>query len=950
MRLSHSNNVIVSYINVNSIRNKLNDLFTVVSNNVDILCIAETKLDNSFPEAQFILDGYKKPYRLDASASSGGLLTYVNSKIPSRQLLSLKIPSDIQCIVIELNLRKQKWLLLSIYRIPSQNLKYFLSNITLILDYYSSNYENIAILGDFNNIPSSVEISSFMADHCLYSLINTPTCFKSPAGRCIDLILTNKKLSFQKSQSFETGVSDHHHMIYTMLKSTFIHLPPKEITYRSYKNFSKEDFTTELRYNLEASQIGDFTSLYTILTETLDNHAPFKKRFLRGNNKPHVNKTLRKAIMKRSRLKNIYNKTRNEDDFKAYKKQRNFVVNLNQQSKKQFFSNIKTDKTKNCKTFWTSCKPFFSNKCCSKETISLIENNAVIQDETKVADIFNKYFNTITSTLVINEWKPEFLCEHINDVIDKFSDHPSISIISHEIFDGSTFKFSHVHPWETYQVIMSLNPNKSTSGSIPTKILQSVAKVYCVPLTDCINNCISDGIFPNELKLASVTPVFKSGDASFKSNYRPISILPSLSKVFEKLLSLQITQFFNDKFSSLLCGFRANHSTQHALFKLIQKWQSCLDNSGKIGTILMDLSKAFDCLPHELLIAKLAAYGFDISSLKLMMNYLRGRFQRVKIGTAFSKWLEILLGVPQGSILGPLLFNIFINDFFLFMQRTDVCNFADDNTLYSCASTIDAVISDLEIDMENSLYWFKINQLVANPTKFKLMFLGFDAKKLVLFINQKIVIPSESVKLLGITIDSKLKFDLHIDDICCKASKKVWCLYRIRKLVDETQARNLCNAFVLSNFNYCPIIWMYCNKTLNAKINKVHKRALRAVTGNYDLSLNELLTTHSGLLIHTRNLHALLIEIYRILSGSNPAIMSNVFSLKVCPYSLRTAIPLTLPPTKSIRLGTNSILFRGSQLWNSLPKYIKQSQNIERFKLNVTSWVGLKCFCPLCTT
>ena len=213
------------------------NLFTVVSNNVDILCIAETKLDNSFPEGQFILDGYKKPYRLDVSTSTGGLLTYVKSNLPSRQLTSVPVPCDIQCILIEINLRKQKWLLLSIYRNPSQNLRYFLNGISSLLDYYSTTYENIVILGDFNNVTTSVEISSFMADYCLYSLINTPTCFKSVNGRCIDLILTNKKHSFQKSQSFETGVSDHHHMIYTMLKSTYIHIPRKKLFIAAIKHF-----------------------------------------------------------------------------------------------------------------------------------------------------------------------------------------------------------------------------------------------------------------------------------------------------------------------------------------------------------------------------------------------------------------------------------------------------------------------------------------------------------------------------------------------------------------------------------------------------------------------------------------------------------------------------------------------------------------------------------------
>ena len=449
--------------------------------------------------------------------------------------------------------------------------------------------------------------------------------------------------------------------------------------------------------------------------------------------------------------------------------------------------------------------------------------------------------------------------------------------------------------------------------------------------------------------MASVIPVFKSEDTSCKKNYRPISILPSLSKVFEKLLSLQINVFFENKFSKVLCGFRAKHNTQHALVTLLQKWKACLDNSGKVGTILMDLSKAFDCLPHELLIAKLEAYGFQQNSLNLLKNYLNGRFQRVKIGSVFSKWLEILLGVPQGSILGPLLFNIFINDFFSFMQRTDVCNFADDNTIYSCATTSDAVISDLEVDMDISLSWFKSNQLVANPTKFKLMFLGMDDENLVFYINNKSITPSKYVKLLGITIDNELKFDVHINNICKQASSKIRCLHRIRKFLGESQALRLCNAFVLSNFNYCPLTWMFCNKTLNAKLNRVHKKALRAVYGVYETSFQDLLSIEGSLTIHSRNLHTLLIEIYKSLSGSNPEIVRNLFQLKVIPYSLRISCLLELPPANSKRFGINNIIFRGSQLWNSLPDHIKLITNLDDFKKHLKSLVDLKCLCPLCS-
>jgi len=245
----------------------------------------------------------------------------------------------------------------------------------------------------------------------------------------------------------------------------------------------------------------------------------------------------------------------------------------------------------------------------------------------------------------------------------------------------------------------------------------------------------------------------------------------------------------------------------------------------------MDLSKAYDTLQHDLLLAKLHAYGFDEKSLTFLYSYLSNRNQRVRIGGSYSDWLQVSIGVPQGSILGPLLFNVFINDLFFVAKETNICNFADDNTIYYANPNQEIVREKLNVDVHKVLEWFSVNSLVANPGKFQVMFLGKNPPNVNhFFIADKKISLSSSVTLLGIIIDNKLTFKEHVDKICNNANFKTYALRRIKNYIDIDVSLLLYSSYIYSNFLYCPLLYMFSSKRNLTKINNCQKRALTITT------------------------------------------------------------------------------------------------------------------------
>ena len=227
--------------------------------------------------------------------------------------------------------------------------------------------------------------------------------------------------------------------------------------------------------------------------------------------------------------------------------------------------------------------------------------------------------------------------------------------------------------------------------------------------------------FPENLKLADITPAYKKGKKDVKGNYRPVSILPNLSKMFEKHIFKQMSHFLKNILSKNQCGFRKGFSTQHCLLAMLEKWKRSVDNRKAFGALLTDLSKAFDCLDHEILIAKLNACGFSLTASKLIHDCLSNRKQRTKINSSYSSWHEIIFGVPQGSILGPLLFNIFLIDLFFIVENIDIASYADDNTPYIGANNITEVIISLEKATDTIFKWFSDNLMKSVADKCHLL-------------------------------------------------------------------------------------------------------------------------------------------------------------------------------------------------------------------------------------
>ena len=498
-------------------------------------------------------------------------------------------------------------------------------------------------------------------------------------------------------------------------------------------------------------------------------------------------------------------------------------------------TNLKT--SSNTKKTYSQCKKAYFQKKFNKykgdikntwQTITEILNrtrspqnlpdaflidNEMTGDPSIIADKFNNLFANVGRRLSEQLTTPD----NVN-----FKDYLRIPVVPN-------MSFSQISEEAVMEVLNNLKQKLSCGhDGISSRLLKASKTVVCKPLTPIINQTLTSGIFPDTLKIAKIIPLFKKGNKTLLENYRPISILPAISKNFERIMFNQIHNHFSmhNLFYSGQYGFRANHSMQFAALELIDRITQDLDQGNMLITIFMDLSKAFDTLNHDILIYKLKSYGLSEAALKLMQSYLTNRKQYVEINNTQSTKNDITVSVPQGSILGPLLFITYINDIIHSSTVFRFIIFADDTTLYTTLNTqedINDILNDELLKINN---WPKVNKLSLNVAKTKAMLFHMPQKRI---LNLRLKIAGSNIEFIdnfnfrGITINKHLNWTKHMDILPAKIAKTVGILNTLKQVLPINILKMIYNSLILCHLNYGILLWG-AQHNANDKLHKLQKK------------------------------------------------------------------------------------------------------------------------------
>jgi hypothetical protein len=602
--------------------------------------------------------------------------------------------------------------------------------------------------------------------------------------------------------------------------------------------------------------------------------------------------------------------------WKAYTKQRNFTTKLSRNNRR---TNVITELTAKCakndlKGVWKTIKKASNLPVKAADVTTNLD-----------VDKANNFFSTIGPKIqeevnLDNEGKFRVYLPHYFD--QGTGTQPCLN------------HFEKISEKAVVEYINSIPIDKSISDCVPLKIIRQILPGIIEPFTHIINLSISTGIMPDVCKIAIVTPIHKEGDITDPGNYRPISILPILGKTIEYFVNDQLTQYLDDK--GLICkhqyGFRKDHSTTYLMLDLFDRIYTSKNKNKHPAIVFLDIKKAFDTVSHTILLAKLKHYGISGIALEWFNSFLSDRMQKTKIGSKMSQLNRILSGVPQGSILGPVLFCIFINDLPSACKNSTPYLFADDGALYFDNINRGSYLN-VEQEMESIYQWLQANGLALNHSKTKFVIFDSHPDNDVVFVQVKndltlVICECKSQKYLGLIVDNKLTFYDHIEYIKKKVSKRIGALYRSKNLLPLKFRKMFANALMLPQFDYLDIIWsktfQYRLKELDILYKKVAKIALDV---NVRESSIEVYKNMAWLPLHLRRQLHLSTYMYRIVNEICPKHFTGKFAYISGGSREGENCNLYTKKSKSHK----EFFYLGAKAWNVLPQSLRASESVKHF-------------------
>ena len=900
-----------------------------------VIALTETWINDSSSGPYSNIKGYNFVQNNRKKCNGGGVAFYVADHIhfTKNDNLSIMKEKSFESLFLDVEVGGKTIVCGSVYRSPNSNHTIFNQNLNEILRETSKLNKKMILMGDLNyNLLNTDDLNvsgcvDTFFEFGFFPLINIPTRVTEKTASVLDHIWTNMTDIPTKSGVLADPISDHLPVFLNLgveRSNDFIKIQKRNFSEKNLKNFNcsldglkgddiLKEKSTNVSYNL-------FMNRYLkIFEEAFPVETKEKMAKVRFSN-PWYTKELHNLDLEKENNYSKFMKNRKNNLLKTtYNKSRNLYYRAVRMTKIQYFQNNLIKVKNDVKGTWNIINSVLGRKK-GKQLFKLKIDDEEIKNETKIANKFNDYFSNVADNLVkripVKKSRKRF-----NEYLGKKN--------TKSLFLNPT------DPIEIVKILKSLK-SKTSSGwdNVPQKVIKRSPLKVVIILSHIFNLSMSEGVFPEKMKLAKVIPIFKKGSKLDVSNYRPISLLPVFSKILERLVYNRLNSFlkrYNVLFDKQF-GFRQKFSTSHATAFLSSKLHQNMENSEKSICVFMDLSKAFDTINIDILIEKLCHYGVRGVANDWFCSYLTNRLQFVKIGSSNSENIcQLLHGVPQGSILGPLLFSIYINDFTNCLKFGEAIMFADDTTLVFHDKDVTKLKEEANSDLLSAADWLSENKLSLNIKKTNYMFFNPSksvSDELELNIMNEKIDKVTTQKFLGVIFDNKLQWKDHINHIISKLNSCLGACRRALPFLSHSALYTIYHSLMQSHIDYCNTTW----GAWEPRGNKTILQRLQAVSNNFfrmtyrldnTASVRNILKSHGILNVFQNYDYKVCQTMHKAVNGDLPPILSRVITFENNFFFFKNC---------RIKKTERSIVFAGPRLWNNLPSELVEESSFNKFK------------------